>query len=256
MNKSSKNLIRNIRVNILKKTYQANSSHIGSCYSIVEILYVLYFLKLKKKDTFILSKGHAALALYCTLFEKKILSKVSIDSYGKNNTTLMAHVSHKVKGVEFSTGSLGHGLPYATGKALGEKINKSKNKIYVLISDGELNEGTTWESLLFASFHKLDNLFIIIDYNKIQSLDFVKKVLKIEPLRQKLTSFNCNVFNIDGHNINQIVKSLKPKNNNKPNIIIANTIKGKGVKFMENTVLWHYKSPNEKQLGDAMKDLK
>lgn len=256
MNKISKNIIRNIRVNILKKTYQANSSHIGSCYSIVEILYALYFLKLKKKDTFILSKGHAALALYCTLFEKKILSKASLDSYGKNNTTLMAHASHKVKGVEFSTGSLGHGLPYATGKALGEKINKSKNKIYVLISDGELNEGTTWESLLFASFHKLDNLFIIIDYNKIQSLDFVKKVLKIEPLRQKLTSFNCNVFNIDGHNINQIVKSLKPKNNNKPNIIIANTIKGKGVKFMENTVLWHYKSPNEKQLGDAMKDLK
>ena len=213
-------------------------------------------IKLKKKDTFILSKGHAALALYCTLFEKKILSKASLDSYGKNNTTLMAHASHKVKGVEFSTGSLGHGLPYATGKALGEKINKSKNKIYVLISDGELNEGTTWESLLFASFHKLDNLFIIIDYNKIQSLDFVKKVLKIEPLRQKLTSFNCNVFNIDGHNINQIVKSLKPKNNNKHNIIIANTIKGKGVKFMENTVLWHYKSPNEKQLGDAMKDLK
>ena len=256
MNKISKNIIRNIRVNILKKTYQANSSHIGSCYSIVEILYALYFLKLKKKDTFILSKGHAALALYCTLFEKKILSKASLDSYGKNNTTLMAHASHKVKGVEFSTGSLGHGLPYATGKALGEKINKSKNKIYVLISDGELNEGTTWESLLFASFHRLDNLFIIIDYNKIQSLDFVKKVLKIEPLRQKLTSFNCNVFNIDGHNINQIVKSLKPKNNNKPNIIIANTIKGKGVKFMENTVLWHYKSPNEKELSDAMKDLK
>ena len=256
MNKNSKKSIKNIRVNILKKTYEANSSHIGSCYSIVEILYALYFLKFKKKDTFILSKGHAALALYCTLFEKKILSKASLDSYGKNNTTLRAHASHKVKGVEFSTGSLGHGLPYAVGKALGEKINKSKNKIYVLISDGELNEGTTWESLLFASFHKLDNLFIIIDYNKIQSLDFVKKVLKIEPLRQKLTSFNCNVSQIDGHNINQIVKSLKSKNNNKPNIIIANTIKGKGVKFMENTVLWHYKSPNEEQLSDAMKDLK
>ena len=174
----------------------------------------------------------------------------------KNNTNLMAHVSHKVKGVEFSTGSLGHGLPYAVGKALGEKINKSKSKIYVLISDGELNEGTTWESLLFASFHKLDNLFIIIDYNKIQSLDFVKNVLKIEPLKQKLTSFNCNVSQIDGHNINQIIKSLKSKKNNKPNIIIANTIKGKGVKFMENTVLWHYKSPNKKQLSDALKDLK
>jgi len=254
--KKSKKEIKNIRVNILKKTYEANSSHIGSCYSVVEILYALYFLKLKKKDTFILSKGHAALAQYCTLFEKKILSKASLDSYGKNNTNLMAHVSHKVKGVEFSTGSLGHGLPYAVGKAREEKINKSKSKIYVLISDGELNEGTTWESLLFASFHKLDNLFIIIDYNKIQSLDFVKNVLKIEPLKQKLTSFNCNVSQIDGHNINQIIKSLKSKKNNKPNIIIANTIKGKGVKFMENTVLWHYKSPNKKQLSDALKDLK
>ena len=256
MNKKIKKSIRNIRVNILKKTYEANSSHIGSCYSIVEILYALYFLKFKKKDTFILSKGHAALALYCTLFEKKILSKKLLDSYGRNNTILMAHASHKVKGVEFSTGSLGHGLPYAVGKALGERINKSKNKIYVLISDGELNEGTTWESLLFASFHKLNNLFIIIDYNKIQSLDFVKKVLKIEPLRQKLTSFNCNVSQIDGHNIKQIVKSLKLQNNNKPNIIIANTIKGKGVKYMENTVLWHYKSPNKEQLSNAMKDLK
>ncbi len=256
MNKKDKKLIKNIRLNILKKTYEAKSSHIGSCYSIVEILYVLYFLVLKKKDTFILSKGHAALALYCTLFEKKVLSKTSLNSYGKNNTKLMAHASHKVKGIEFSTGSLGHGLPYAVGRALGEKINKSNNKIYVLISDGELNEGTTWESLLFASFHKLNNLFIIIDYNKIQSLDFVKKVMKIEPLKKKLTSFNCNVSKINGHNIYQIIKSLNPKNNNKPNIIIANTIKGKGVKFMENTILWHYKSPNKKQLSDALKDLK
>jgi|TARA_B110000977_G_scaffold61222_1_gene83137 transketolase len=256
VNKKENKLIKNIRLNILKKTYEAKSSHIGSCYSIVEILYVLYFLVLKKKDTFILSKGHAALALYCTLFEKKFLSRASLNSYGKNNTKLMAHASHKVKGIEFSTGSLGHGLPYAVGRALGEKINKSNNKIYVLISDGELNEGTTWESLLFASFHKLSNLFIIIDYNKIQSLDFVKKVMKIEPLKKKLTAFNCNVSQINGHNINKITKSLNPKNNNKPTIIIANTIKGKGVKFMENTVLWHYKSPNKEQLRDALKDLK
>ena len=256
MKKKIQKLIKNIRINILKKTYAANSSHIGSCYSIVEILYTLYFLKLKKKDTFILSKGHAALALYCTLFEKKILSKTLLDTYGKDNTILMGHASHKVDGVEFSTGSLGHGLPYAVGKALGEKINKSKNKIYVLISDGELNEGTTWESLLFAAFHNLENLFIIIDYNKIQSLNFVKKVLKIEPLKKKLTSFNCNVSEINGHNINQIVKSLNSKNNSKPNIIIANTIKGKGVKFMENTILWHYKSPNKEQFSDAMKELK
>lgn len=254
--KKEKNIIKNIRSNILKKTFDAQTSHIGSCLSIVEILYVIYFLKLKKKDTFILSKGHAALALYSTLCEKKILSRKILDTYGKNNSNLMSHVSHKVKGVEFSTGSLGHGLPYAVGKALGEKINGTKNKVYVLISDGELNEGTTWESLLFASFHKLDNLYIIIDYNKIQSLDFVKNVLRIEPLTKKISSFNCNVKSINGHNTNKILQSLKTKSNNKPNIIIANTIKGKGVDFMENTITWHYKSPNKLQLDEALKQLK
>ena len=249
-------IIKNIRKNILKKTFSAKSSHIGSCFSIVEILYTIYFHQLKNQDTFILSKGHAALALYCTLNQKRILSKTLLDSYGKNNSNLMSHVSHKVKGVEFSTGSLGHGLPYAVGKALGEKINKKKNNIYVLMSDGELNEGTTWESLLFASHHKLDNLFVIIDYNKIQSLDFVKNVLEIEPLETKIRSFNCNVCNINGHNVKQISKSFKSKKNKKPNVIIANTIKGKGVNFMENSILWHYKSPDKDQLMKALDQLK
>ena len=168
----------------------------------------------------------------------------------------MAHVSHKVPGIEFSTGSLGHGLPYAVGRALAEKIDNTNNKVYVLISDGELNEGTTWESLLFASFHKLDNLFIIIDYNKIQSLDFTKNILKIEPLKKKLSSFGCNVKNIDGHNFNQIYISLLKRKKNKPTILIANTIKGKGVKYMENKILWHYKFPDQKQLQKAIKELK
>lgn len=247
--------IKNIRTNILKKTFQAQSSHIGSCFSIVELLAVLYFKRLRKKDTFILSKGHAALALYCTLFEKKLLPKKELDSYGKNNSTLMSHVSHKVKNIKFSTGSLGHGLPYAIGKALGEKIDRTNNKVYVLVSDGELNEGTTWESLLFASFHNLNNLFIIIDYNKIQSLDFVKNVLKLEPLKKKIKSFNCNVEKIDGHNIKVIQKSLINKSN-KPKVIIADTIKGKGVDFMENKILWHYKAPSKDQLINALKKLK
>lgn len=258
MSKNLKKIIKNIRINILKKTFQAQSSHIGSCFSIVELLSVLYFKKLKTNDTFILSKGHAALALYCLLYERKMLSKSELDNYGKNNSNLMAHASHRVNGIEFSTGSLGHGLPYAVGKALGEKNNKSKNNVYVLISDGELNEGTTWESFLFASFHKLNNLFIIIDYNKIQSLDFVKNVMKIEPLEKKLTSFNLNVKKINGHDVNQIdsaINQLKKKNN-KPNIIIANTVKGKGVGFMENTILWHYKSPSNEQLELALKELK
>lgn len=168
----------------------------------------------------------------------------------------MSHVSHKVRGIEFSTGSLGHGLPYAVGKALGEKVNRTKNKVYVLISDGELNEGTTWESLLFASFHRLDNLNIIVDYNKIQSLDFIKNVLKIEPLKKKINSFNCNVIKIDGHNIEKILKSLITKKNGKPNFIIANTIKGKGIDFMENSIAWHYKSPNKLELDLALSQLK
>lgn len=258
MSKNLKKIIKNIRINILKKTFQAQSSHIGSCFSIVELLSVLYFKKLKTNDTFILSKGHAALALYCLLYERKMLSKSELDNYGKNNSNLMAHASHRVNGIEFSTGSLGHGLPYAVGKALGEKKNKSNNNVYVLISDGELNEGTTWESFLFASFHKLNNLFIIIDYNKIQSLDFVKNVMKIEPLEKKLTSFNLNVKKINGHDVDQIdsaINQLK-KQNNKPNIIIANTVKGKGVGFMENTILWHYKSPSNEQLELALKELK
>ena len=250
-----KTKLKNIKKNILSLTYKAKSSHIGSCLSIVEILVALYFYILKKKDKFILSKGHAALALYSTLFEKKIISKKILNSFGSNNTILMNHVSNKVKGVEFSTGSLGHGLPVSVGKALKFKSNKEKNKVFVLISDGEINEGTTWESLLFASHHKLDNLNIIIDYNKIQSMDFVSKVMKIEPLRKKLQSFGCEVYELDGHSVKQLCNFLKKKTLNKPKIIIANTVKGKGVSFMENNNLWHYKSPNRDQLKKALEEI-
>jgi transketolase len=184
-------------------------------------------------------------------FSNKILN-----TYGKDNTILLSHVSHKVPGVQFSTGSLGHGLPYATGRALAEKINKSNNKIFVLISDGELNEGTTWESLLFATYHKLDNLIIIIDYNKIQSLDFTKNVLKLEPLSKKFQSFGCNVKNINGHNLFQVYKAFLVKKSEKPTVIIANTIKGKGVSYMENSILWHYKFPNQEELRNGLEQLK
>ena len=249
-------IIKNIRTNILNLTYKAQSSHIGSCLSIVEILAVLYNKVLKKNDRFILSKGHAALALYCMLYEKKIISLKTLNSFGSNKTILMNHVSHKVKGVEFSTGSLGHGLPVAVGKALKFKINKENNKVYVILSDGEMNEGTTWESLLFASHHNLDNLNIIIDYNKIQSMDFVKKVINIEPLKSKLLSFGANVLEVDGHNLSELTKVLIKKNKNKPKIIIANTIKGKGVSFMENNNLWHYKNPTLQELNEGLNEIK
>jgi|TARA_B110000037_G_scaffold218463_1_gene281518 transketolase len=250
----NKNL-KNIRVNILKYTYKAKSSHIGSCLSIVEILYALYFKILKKKDRFILSKGHAALALYCVLFEKKFISLKTLKTFGSNKTQLMCHVSHKVNGVEFSTGSLGHGLPVAVGKALKFKINKQKNKVFVLLSDGEINEGTTWESLLFASHHRLDNLTVILDYNKIQSMDFVKNVMNVEPLADKFKSFGCDVLQVDGHNIIDLMRSVNKRTTNKPKIIIADTVKGKGISFMENNNLWHYKNPNLEELKISLKEI-
>lgn len=255
LKKKYEDFSKDIRGEILKVSNSAKSSHIGSSLSITDILVVLY-KDVLKKNVFILSKGHACLAYYCVLQKLNYISKKTLKSYGKNNTVLLSHVSHKVPGVEFSTGSLGHGLPYAVGRALAEKINKKNKKIYVLISDGELNEGTTWESLLFASYHKLDNLIIIIDYNRIQSLDYTKNILQLEPIDKKLLSFGCSVKKIDGHNFSQIKKSLLFNSKNKPYVILANTTKGKGIKFMENSILWHYKSPSKVELKKALEELK
>ena len=249
-----------IRKNILQLTYQAKSAHVGSSLSIVDILTVIYlkFINFKKRNfnTFVLSKGHACLALYCILYEKKKISKKILFSYGKNNSLLMSHISHQVPGVVFSTGSLGHGLPVATGIALAAKIKKNKKKIFVLISDGELNEGSNWEALLFAAHHKLNNLIVIIDYNKIQSLDWVKNTLKIEPLKKKLESFGLNVLEVDGHDHFAIYDKLRKTSVTKPSVVMAHTIKGKGVSFMENKVLWHYRPPNKRELELSLSELK
>ena len=255
MEKKISTFVKNIRLNLLNLSFKAKSSHIGSCLSIVEILTAIYEKILKKNDSFILSKGHAGLAMYCLLYEKRIISLKSLNSYGKNNSILMGHISHKVKGVEFSTGSLGHGLPFALGKALKSKRFKNKKKIYVLLSDGELDEGSNWESLLFSSHHKLKNLTIIVDYNKLQSIDTIKNTLNLEPLKQKFEAFGCKVLSIDGHNFKHILKALNSKSS-KPLVIIANTIKGKGVSFMENSVLWHYKSLDLSDYKKAIKLVK
>ena len=251
-----KTLSLKIRKSILKIANSSQCSHIGSNLSIVDILSVLYgkFLK-NKKNSFILSKGHACLALYCVLKEMRFITEKTLNSFGKNDSILMSHASHKVPGIELSTGSLGHGLPVATGVALADKINKIKKKTFVLLSDGELDEGSNWESLLFSSHHKLNNLVIIIDYNKLQSIDFIKNTLNLEPLKQKFQSFGCKVISVDGHNFKQLEKVLS-LSSTKPLVIIANTIKGKGVSFMENSVLWHYKSLNSEDYQKAMKIIK
>ena len=167
----------------------------------------------------------------------------------------MGHASHHVPGIIFSTGSLGHGLPVAVGLALSSKIKKKPKKVYVLLSDGELNEGSVWEALMFASHHNLDNLCVIVDYNKIQSLTSVKNTIKIEPLRDKFKSFGCQVVNINGHNFSHFKRAFKSSAIRKPKVIIANTVKGKGVSFMENKISWHYKSPNKRELDLALREI-
>ena len=247
---------KKIRKNILKISHAAKSAHIASSLSIVDLIVTIYFnfMQKDKKNIFILSKGHACLAQYCLLYELGYIKKKTLDTFGKNGTILMSHSSHKVPGVNLSTGSLGHGLPVSAGIALSKKIINKNGKVFVLLSDGELNEGSNWESLLFISHHNLNNLVIIIDYNKIQSLDFVNKTLKLQPLKKKFTSFGCKVLEIDGHNHKEIFKSLK-NSSNRPLVIIANTIKGKGISFMENKVLWHYKPPNDHELKLGLEEL-
>ena len=185
--KNLKNLAKKIRKKILHISNKSQSAHIASSLSIVDLISVIYLKFMNKnRNTFILSKGHACLAHYCLLNELKFISDKDLETYGTNNSKLMSHSDFKIPGVEVSTGSLGHGLPIATGIALSYKLKRENKKVFVLMSDGELNEGSNWESILFAAHHNISNLVLIIDYNKIQSLDFVKKTIKLEPLKKKI----------------------------------------------------------------------
>jgi transketolase len=262
----SKLLAQNIRKTSIKLVYQANASHIGGALSMADILAVLYADVLKfdsennqypGRDRFILSKGHSCVALYATLAHSGYFSLDELDSYGKDGSKFLSHTSHYVSGVESSAGSLGHGLPIACGLAFAAKRKKETWRTYVLVGDGEMDEGSNWEALLFGAQFNLDNLCLIIDYNKIQSLGFTNEVMNLEPLKSKLEAFNWNVLNVDGHNHNELLAAFDNANqtNDKPTVIIANTIKGKGVSFMENKLLWHYKSPNEEQYIQAMEEI-
>ena len=265
--KKYEKIAKNIRKQILEMIYRTKSPHIGSSFSIVEILTALYFKYLKvspknpnskNRDIFILSKGHACPALYATLAERGFFKKSILEKFAVDNATLEQHPTRDVtKGIEVSTGSLGHGLSIGAGMALAAKKDKSKRKIYVLVGDGELAEGQNWEAMLFAYQHRLDNLILIVDYNKLQALGPMKKILDLYPLAQKIKSFGWSVKEINGHNFKEIFNTFKkiPFQKNKPNAIIANTIKGKGVSFMENKAVWHSKYPNEKEYEKAKKEL-
>jgi len=252
-----------IRIAAVIMVARASASHLGSALSMVDLLAVLYgeVLRLNpanskwaERDRFILSKGHACVSLYAALANRGFFSAEELSNYGKDGSRLMSHISHEVPGVEFSTGSLGHGLPFGCGKALAAKRKKEKWRSFVLLSDGELDEGSNWEAILFAPQHRLDNLVVIVDYNKIQSLGSVSAVLELEPLAEKFRAFRWTVKEIDGHDHTAIRGALAsvPFEKGKPSCIIAHTIKGKGVDFMENQLKWHYSSPDQEQLKSAL----
>lgn len=259
-------LASTIRRNALHMVHRARASHIGSALSIADILAVLYGRVLRvdpsepraaDRDRFILSKGHACVAVYAALAARGFFPEEALLRYGQDHSDLMNHISHKVPGVEFSTGSLGHGLPFGVGKALAAKRRGLSWRTVVLMSDGEWGEGSNWEACMFASHHRLDNLVAIIDYNKLQSLTTVADTLALEPLAEKLTAFGWKAREVDGHDHDVLVDALTqaPWTEGKPSILIAHTTKGKGVSYMENTVKWHYSSPNDAELAQALLEL-
>lgn len=259
-----KDFSKSIRRNIIfmGKYGGSNSAHIGGALSLADIFSVLFsdFFKMTKgskdNDRIILSKGHACLALYSILYENNIISKEDMKSFEKPESNLLGHpVKNREIAIDFSTGSLGMGLGLGIGLAHAFKKKKIQRKIYVVLGDGECNEGSVWEALMFASHHNLDNLCVIVDYNKIQSLTSVKNTIKIEPLRDKFKSFGCQVVNINGHNFSHFKRAFKSSAIRKPKVIIANTVKGKGVSFMENKISWHYKSPNKRELDLALREI-
>lgn len=256
-----------LRQHALRMTSRAKSSHVGSAFSMADIVAVLYGGVLNvdpakpdwdQRDRFILSKGHAGSCLYAALMERGFFSEEVLETYYSNGSILSGHVSHKnVPGVEFSTGSLGHGLGVATGMAMAGKMRRADHRVVCLLSDGECDEGSNWEAFLFAAHHKLDNLVAIIDYNKIQSLASVADTLALEPLADKLRAMNWAVSEVDGHD-HSAMKTLfgrLPLEAGRPSVIIAHTTKGKGVSFMENTVLWHYRTAQGPEFDAAMREL-
>lgn len=260
-------LAKKMRGDIFKTICNGGGGHIPASLSIVEILSVLYSGILKvdprraddpERDRFILSKGHACVALYAILAEKGFFPKAELDKFGKKESILGGHPDmRKVRGIEASTGSLGHGFPFGAGQALAAKLDKRDYKVFVIIGDGECQEGSVWEAALFAPQHKLDNLVVIVDHNKIQAMDRLDKIVALDPLADKWSSFGWEVREADGHNLSRLqeVFTSIPFVKGKPNLVIAHTTKGKGISFMENTPIWHYRLPNAEEMKVACKEL-
>ncbi|MGE3308330.1 MAG: transketolase [Limisphaerales bacterium] len=266
LNSESIALARRIRVLTAQMVHRANASHVGGCFSMADLLAVLHcgILRVRStepgwadRDRLVLSKGHATAVLYATLAERGFFPVAELETYGQDGSRLMAHVSHKVPGIDFSTGSLGHGLPFGLGKALAARRDRRTWRVFTILSDGELDEGSNWEAILLAPQHRLDNLIAVVDYNKIQSLGSVSEVADLHPLADKFRAFRWAVREVDGHDhaaLRQALDSV-PWEPGHPSCLIAHTTKGRGVDFMQDQLAWHYKSPNPDQLAEALRQL-
>ena len=265
--KNCRKLATSIRERCLEMTHRGKSGHVGSMLSMADVLAVLYTRVLRvdpkrpewpDRDRFVLSKGHGGGAVYACLSELGFFPKDWLQGYYRDEGKLMGHISHHVPGVEFSTGSLGHGLPVAVGMALAARQAGKKHRVVCLMSDGDCNEGSNWEAVLFAGQHKLDNLVGILDYNKIQALGFSRDVLNLEPLAEKMRLFGWACRECNGHDVKDVDRALTgiPFEKGKPSWFICHTIKGKGVSFMENTVSCHYGSVNDQQLEQALREVR
>lgn len=249
----------------LKMVNKADASHIGGCLSIADVLAVLFngILKIDPsnpkepdRDILIYSKAHSSAIYYAVLALKKFFPKDLLDDFCKDGSIFTAHLNHHVPGVEYSGGSLGHGLPVACGIALALKKQGKSNRVFCIVSDGELQEGSNWEAILFAAQHQLSNLTLIIDFNKIQALGEVASILNLENIESKFLSFGWDALRIDGHDHKAIIEAFEmPHSSTKPLVIVCDTIKGKGVSFMEYNIKYHYSSPRDQELIRAIAEI-
>ena len=257
---------RQVRRDIIRMCLAGKSSHIGTALSAVDMLVVMYFNTLNVnpgepqwpgRDRFILSKGHGGAALYAVLARRGFFPVADLDGYCSDGSFMIGHCDRKVPGVEVSTGSLGHGLSIGVGMALAARYDKASSRVFVLLGDGECDEGAVWEAAMSAGHFGLDGLTALVDHNKQQALGHVVDVMTLEPLAEKFKAFGWSVREIDGHDMREIVEVLDrtPFEKGRPSMIIANTVKGKGVSFMEDELLWHYKSLTEEEAGKALAEL-
>jgi transketolase len=262
--KSVANFSLEIRRIIIEQSWRAGVGHIGSALSVADIINCLYFHVLNlptvnhpDRDRFVLSKGHAALALYAAFYLKGWITRETLETYCADGSLLGVHPEHCLPGIDFSTGSLGQGLPFATGSALAALRQGSSRRVFVLMSDAECNEGSVWESVMFSAHHKLANLYVVIDLNGQQALGYTKDVLDMRPLDEKWRSFGWETAIVDGHSIDEMQQCIAGMacQKSRPHVLIARTIFGKGVSFMESQIKWHYSPLSNAEYERALREL-